>query len=190
MNHLFRECPASVSVWGELACQTFLSEYHLEFPQWLVWVFEQSNSVQCRIFCCILWAIWGDKNARVHKKVSKSGKEIVSFVHKYILELNEIETRRPKVFPVVRIVARNSEGKVLLVCSEIHKQVASAFAAEAIACRRATQLGIDMKWKNIIIEGSAEKLSLGIWNRLKQEMSDDKIGRSPKRFSDRKELWH
>ncbi|MBA0575664.1 hypothetical protein Golob_027310 [Gossypium lobatum] len=102
----------------------------------------ESTSAQCRIFCCTLWAIWGDRNAKVHKKVSKSGKEIVNFVHSYILELNEIETRRPKFFPVVSkwkhppdqyvkinfdaaydersshltlgIVARNSEGKILL----------------------------------------------------------------------------
>ncbi|MBA0880329.1 hypothetical protein Goshw_001945 [Gossypium schwendimanii] len=155
MNHLFRECPVSVS----------------------------SDPVQCRIFCCTLWAIWGDRNGRVHKKVSKSGKEIVNFVHSYIRELNEIETRRQKVFPVVSkwkhppyqfvninfdaaydersshaalgIVARNSEGKVLLACSKIHNQVASAFAAEAIACRSATQLGIDMKWGNVIIEGDS-----------------------------------
>ncbi|KAH1056870.1 hypothetical protein J1N35_034935 [Gossypium stocksii] len=53
------------------------------------------------IFCCVLWAIWGDKNTRVHKKVSRSGKEIVSFVNSYILELNEIEKRCPKVFLVV-----------------------------------------------------------------------------------------
>ncbi|MFQ6621962.1 hypothetical protein Gotur_002646 [Gossypium turneri] len=150
MNHIFRECTALVSVWRELACQIFLSEYHLEIPQWLVWVFEQSNSAQCRIFCCILWAIWGDRNARVHKKVSKSEKEIISFAHSYISELNEIETSRPKVFPVVSkwkpppdqfvkinfdatfierssssalgVVARHSEGKVLLACSKIHNQ--------------------------------------------------------------------
>ncbi|MBA0581930.1 hypothetical protein Gorai_024088 [Gossypium raimondii] len=32
------------------------------------------------------------------------------------------------------IVARNNEGTVLLSCLEIHQEVASAFAAEALAC--------------------------------------------------------
>ncbi|MBA0756448.1 hypothetical protein Gogos_020650 [Gossypium gossypioides] len=139
------------------------------------------------------------RNARVHKKVSKSGKEIVNFVHSYILELNEIETKRPKVFPVVSkwkhppdqfvkinfdaayverssqsalgIVARNSEGKVLLACSKIHNQAASAFAAEAITCRSATQLGIDMKWENIIIEGD----SLSIIKKCRTKSHDKSL---------------
>ncbi|MBA0755496.1 hypothetical protein Gogos_020604 [Gossypium gossypioides] len=172
---------------------------HYNLPEWLVWVFEQSNFAQCRIFCCTLWAIWGDRNARVHKKVSKSGKEIVSFVHSYILELNKIETRRPKVFPVVSkwkhppdqfvkvnfdaayderyshsalgIVGKNSEGKVFFACSEIHNQVASAFAAEAITCRSATQLGIDMKWENTIIEGD----SLSIIKKYKTNSQDKSL---------------
>ncbi|MBA0723099.1 hypothetical protein Golax_003708, partial [Gossypium laxum] len=41
--------------------------------------------------------IWGDRNVRVHKKVSKSGKEIVSFVNSYISELNEIDKRNPQI---------------------------------------------------------------------------------------------
>ncbi|MBA0701060.1 hypothetical protein Goari_022529 [Gossypium aridum] len=57
------------------------------FLQWLTWVFLQSSTSQCKIFCCALWAIWGDRNDRVHKKESKSGKEIGRFVNSYILEL-------------------------------------------------------------------------------------------------------
>ena len=43
------------------------------------------------------------------------------------------------------IVARDSDGNTLLSCTEIHHHVASAFAAEAIACRTATQIGRDMQ---------------------------------------------
>lgn len=52
-------------------------------------------------------------------------------------------------------MARDSEGTALLSITEIHHQVTSAFAAEAIACRIATQIGMDMQWPNIIIEGYA-----------------------------------
>lgn len=69
------------------------------------------------------------------------------------------------------IVARNSKGKVLLACSEIHNQVASAFAAEAIACRSATQLGMDMKWGNIIIEGD----SLTIIKKCRTKIQDKSL---------------
>ncbi|MBA0770154.1 hypothetical protein Gotri_018825, partial [Gossypium trilobum] len=45
------------------------------------------------------------------------------------------------------IVARDSEGKVLLSCSEIHNDVSSAFAAEAIACWKAVQVGVEKGWQ-------------------------------------------
>ncbi|MBA0819779.1 hypothetical protein Gohar_021597, partial [Gossypium harknessii] len=151
MDHLFRESPISISVWRELSCQAFLQENQLEFVQWLTWVFTKNSASQCRIFCCALWAIWGDRNDRVHKKVSKSGKRKppdqvvkINFDAAYDKKFNQA---------AVGIVARESEGKVLLSCSEIYQRVASAFAAEALACPRATQIAIDMHWEKVIIEG-------------------------------------
>ncbi|MBA0784878.1 hypothetical protein Gotri_025939 [Gossypium trilobum] len=174
MDHLFRECPASISVWRELSCQAFLQENQLEFVQWLTWLFAKNSTSQCRIFCCALWAIWGDRNDRVHKKVSKSGKVIGRFVNRYISELNEIDKNKPQTSitinkwrkppdqvvkinfdaaydknfnqAAVGIVARESEGKVLLSYSKIYQPVASTFAAEALTCRKAIQIGIDMHW--------------------------------------------
>ncbi|KAK5825314.1 hypothetical protein PVK06_020132 [Gossypium arboreum] len=52
------------------------------------------------------------------------------------------------------IVARNSEGNVLLPYSEIHQQVTSAFLAEALACRKTAQIGIDMQWPKLIIKAT------------------------------------
>ncbi|KAA3486780.1 reverse transcriptase [Gossypium australe] len=148
MNHLFRECPISKSVWEELSFSEFLKASHMEF---------------IRIFCCALWAIWGERNKRIHEKVSRSGKEIANFIDSYILELNGIEVKIPKVPPEVKrwkhppvgIVARDREGTVLLSYSVIHQQVASVFDAEAIACRIATQIDIDMQWPKLVIEGDA-----------------------------------
>ncbi|MBA0827838.1 hypothetical protein Goarm_012583, partial [Gossypium armourianum] len=62
----------------------------------------------------------------------------------------------------------DSEGNALLSITEIHHQVASAFAAEAIACRTATQIGMDMQWPNIIIEGDA----LSIIKKCKTQTND------------------
>lgn len=53
------------------------------------------------------------------------------------------------------IVARNEEGVVLLSCSEIHHGVTFAFAAEAIACQKAVQTGVEQEWPKIIIEGDS-----------------------------------
>ncbi|MFQ6648037.1 hypothetical protein Gotur_021851 [Gossypium turneri] len=144
-------------------------------------VMEENGNEE--IFCCALWAIWRERNKRVHVKANRSWKEIANFIKRYISELNGIEEKVPKILTGVRkwkhplgqfvkinfdaaydgnlcqstvgIVARDSEGNVLLSFTEIHHQVASAFAAEAIACQTATQIGIDMQWSNIIIEGDA-----------------------------------
>ncbi|MBA0879060.1 hypothetical protein Goshw_002251 [Gossypium schwendimanii] len=53
------------------------------------------------------------------------------------------------------VVARDSGGKILLSCSEIHNGVLSAFAAEAIACRKAVQVGVDHGWQALIFEGDS-----------------------------------
>ncbi|MBA0655204.1 hypothetical protein Goklo_007711, partial [Gossypium klotzschianum] len=182
-NHIFRECPVTRTVWEELLFPELLQVHHMDFVQWLTWVFEQNSTNRRRIFCCALWAIWGERNRRVHEKTNRSGKETAYFVKRYISELNEIGAKTPQVrlrgwewkYPLVQfvkvnfdaafdgnsrqsavgIVARDSDGNTLLSCTEIHHHVASAFAAEAIACRTATQIGRDMQWSNIIIEGDA-----------------------------------
>ena len=53
------------------------------------------------------------------------------------------------------IVARDREGTVLLSFEENHHRISSAFEAEAVACRKALQLVIDMKWESVIIEGDS-----------------------------------
>ncbi|MBA0815669.1 hypothetical protein Gohar_000428, partial [Gossypium harknessii] len=62
----------------------------------------------------------------------------------------------------------NDEETVLLSCSEIHQEVASAFAVKALAWRKAVQIGIEMQWLEIIIEGN----SLAIIKKCKAKSQD------------------
>ncbi|MBA0550910.1 hypothetical protein Golob_021819, partial [Gossypium lobatum] len=167
-NHIFRECPVAMKVWEELSFSELFQVPYMEFFQWLTWVFEQNTPTSRRVFCCALWAIWGERNKRVHERINRSGKEIAGFIRRYISELNGIEERVPKVTKggrkwkhppgqfvkvnfdaafdenakqsAVGIMARDSEGNALLSLTEIHHQVAPAFAAEAIACWTETQI--------------------------------------------------
>ncbi|KAA3465335.1 reverse transcriptase [Gossypium australe] len=141
------------------------------------------STEQSRLFCIALWVIWGDRNSQIHDKTNRSSKEMVSFVRSYIKELDGVKeetqiTSKVKTKwqnpsgPIVKInfdeafdertkqlasgiVARDSSGHVLISSTDLHQGVASAFAAEAIAYRKATQIAIEMQKKEVIIEGDS-----------------------------------
>ncbi|MBA0877509.1 hypothetical protein Goshw_002231 [Gossypium schwendimanii] len=146
-------------------------------------VLAQLNPCQGRLFCCTLWAIWGDRNKRIHEGKVRNGKEIANFINNYITEIIGFEKRDPRIIKENKrwkypqwefikinfdssyneslnrsasgIVARDSEGKVLLSCLEIHNDIPSAFAAEAIACWKAVQVGVEKGWQSLIFEGDS-----------------------------------
>ncbi|KAA3471387.1 reverse transcriptase [Gossypium australe] len=133
VDHLFRECPLSIEVWSHIPgvnCPQFIS---LSFVQLLTKTVDILPPDLCRIFCGALWAIWGDRNARIHKKTNKTDRHQSAS----------------------GIVARNSEGKVLVSSTSFHEMVDSAFAAEAIACREAVQIEINIQKEEIFVEGDS-----------------------------------
>ena len=71
----------------------------------------------------------------------------------------------------IGVVARDKEGLVLLSCTEVHQRVSSAFGAEAIACRKALQIGVNMQWEKVIIEGD----SLSIIRKCKTKSPDKSL---------------
>ncbi|KAA3482597.1 reverse transcriptase [Gossypium australe] len=71
--------------WGGEASREF---------SWLIWAFEQFNVHKCRLFCCALWAIWGDRNSRIHNKKVSTGTEIGNFITSYLVELDGLEVKK------------------------------------------------------------------------------------------------
>ncbi|KAG8503433.1 hypothetical protein CXB51_001382 [Gossypium anomalum] len=69
------------------------------------------------------------------------------------------------------IVAMNVEGAALCSRSEVHEEVASAFAAEAIACQKAVEMGSEMRWEDIIVEAD----SLSIVKKCKQKSRTNRL---------------
>ncbi|MFQ6668329.1 hypothetical protein Gotur_034012 [Gossypium turneri] len=138
---------------------------------------------QGRLFCCTLWAIWRDRNGRIHEEKVSNGKEIANFISNYITELTGFEKRKSVIITenkrlrhphcefikinfdsaynesqnrlALGIVARDAEGKVLLSCSKIYNDITSAFAVEAIACWKAVQIEVEKGWQSIIFEGDS-----------------------------------
>ncbi|KAA3460897.1 reverse transcriptase [Gossypium australe] len=183
VNHLFRNCPVSVIVWRDLSDTISVLLPYTEFVEWLTKVMALLSLNQCRKFCVALWAIWGDRNFRIHDKTNRSSQEIVSFIHSYIKELDGVRKVNQSISTeavkwnnppgqAVKInfdgafnertkqsasgvVARDSNGHVIITSIELYREAASAFVAEAIACRRATQIALDINREDIIIEGDS-----------------------------------
>ncbi|KAA3476902.1 reverse transcriptase [Gossypium australe] len=174
MNHLFRDCSDSVAIWKDLSDFISIELPHTEFIEWLTMVMANLSLNKCRLFCVSLWAIWRDRNSRIDEKTNRSSQEIVSFIHSYIKELEgvrkinqsisnrTVEWKNPPRKTVkinfdvgIGVVVRDSNCSVLLTSTELHKGVASAFVAEALACRRATQIALDMNREEVIIEGDS-----------------------------------
>ncbi|KAH1123131.1 hypothetical protein J1N35_006291 [Gossypium stocksii] len=201
VDPVFRVCPVTVEVWRMLTLQNILTETNLGFALWFTLVFDQLTPRNYRLFCCALWAIWGAKNTKVHEGKINTGNDIRNFVNNYIAELEGLETRKtiavnkkeswvhpPRDFLKInfdgtfdgknkvsasRVVVRNEKGAIILACSESHNRVESAFAAKAIACRAAIQVGVENNWPALIIEGD----SLTIIKKCKNKYQDrSKIG--------------
>ncbi|XP_012487873.1 uncharacterized protein LOC105801085 [Gossypium raimondii] len=136
----------------------------MEFAEWLTEVFVKNSESQCRMFCCTLWAIWGKSKAESYKSTSKWKKPPDQFVKINFDAAYDGKSKQS----AAGIVARDNEGKVLLSCSMIYKHVASPFAAEALASRKAIKTGKEMKWRKIIIEGD----SLSIIKKCRSNIPD------------------
>ncbi|KAA3481347.1 reverse transcriptase [Gossypium australe] len=183
LNHLFRECPVSAEIWRLLSDVDLTGFTNVEFSEWLTMAMVSLSQERCRLFYLALWSIWGDRNSRIHDKSARSSQEIIRFINSYLQELDGIrinisknsnEIRKWKCPPenrlkinfdgafdgknkvsASRVVVRDRRGNVIISSAVIHRGVQTAFEAEALACRRATQIALDMERKDSIIEGDS-----------------------------------
>ncbi|KAA3460257.1 reverse transcriptase [Gossypium australe] len=158
LNHLFRDCPVSDGIWRALPDMNLTSSPNLEFREWLTSVMASLTLERCRLFCIVLWSIWGDRNSRIHDKTSRSSQEIARFSNSYLQEFkinfDGAFDGRNKISSS-GVVARDSRGNVITSSAVIHRGVQNAFEVEALACRRATQVALDMEKEGSIIEGDS-----------------------------------
>ncbi|KAA3485546.1 Zinc finger, CCHC-type [Gossypium australe] len=202
MNHLFRDCPVSKEVWMFLSDLDVAVYPQEEFVDWLIRKVLFFSLTRCQIFCVALWAIWGERNSRIHEKKCRSGRETANFVIDYVKEMDGIKAKSQHTSSAVvkwqppfgqgikinfdgafdernkcamsGIVARDSSGRALLSSTKIHGAVESAFTAEALACRQAVQIALAIEQTDFVIEGD----SLTTIKKCKQR-SQDKSRISP-----------
>ncbi|KAA3475570.1 Zinc finger, CCHC-type [Gossypium australe] len=117
MNHLFRECPVTKSVWRDLSNPIYVMFPNAEFLEWLTKMLVLLPSGKCRVYCGMLWAIWGDRNSRIHNKRMEAPTW-------QILKINfdgAFDERRKQ--SASGIVVRDRNGRVLLTKSELHSRL-------------------------------------------------------------------
>lgn len=181
VDYLFREYPISVEVWSELGLPNILNRVEMDFKQWLTWVCNDCLLQQRCLFCTTLWAIWSDRNVRIHEWKICTGKDIIRFINQYYIEIDASERRKlTQGYTVAKwkgpfrsvikinfdcafdrmslrleteIVAWNADRHLLLSHLVIHVRVLSRFFAEALACIRALSTGIERGWLEITVEG-------------------------------------
>ncbi|KAA3464775.1 reverse transcriptase [Gossypium australe] len=170
LNHLFCECPVSIEVWRVLSDLDLTGFTNVEFSDWLTMVVVSLSLEKCRTFCIALWSIWGDRNSRIHEnqidQAKRSSDLFIAISKNWTDKWRHPPGSRIKInfdgafderskVSAFGVVVRGSRGNILISSVDIHRGVHAAFAAEAIACRGATQIALAMEEEGIIIEGDS-----------------------------------
>ncbi|KAA3487748.1 reverse transcriptase [Gossypium australe] len=183
MNHLFRECPVSKAVWRNMLDPDFVMFPEAEFIDWLTKVLVLLSLEKCKLYCGLLWVIWGDRNSQMYNERGRSSQEMIKFVIGYIKELDELKSVKQKTMFIEKkwrpppgqmlkinfdgafearrkcaalgVVVRDRKGRILLSKSELYNGVEYAFAAKALVCRLATITALERSREEVIIEGDS-----------------------------------
>ncbi|KAH1081692.1 hypothetical protein J1N35_021453 [Gossypium stocksii] len=151
--------------------------------EWFTWTVLNSKTEVVRIFICAIWAIWSARNKWVHESQKRFGAETANFIKKYIQELKDTERKElisdrnfklwrppPQGFLKINfdaafdkkekkscsgIIVRKPKGVVTESKEQIHTNISSSFAAEAIACLQAVNIGRELGLTHVIIEGDS-----------------------------------
>ncbi|KAA3485207.1 reverse transcriptase [Gossypium australe] len=143
------------------ALQLFYSDFYKK-----LWCMDLPTKIKIYVWK-VSWNYIPTGNARIHEKRSRSGKEIAAFTRNYVTELDGANPKVVKISKVASrwqhppyqtvkinfdgafdmkeqisasgVVVRDDKGSVIASKSRLHEKVASAFAAEALACRDAVQ---------------------------------------------------
>lgn len=118
----------------------------------------------CRVFCCAMWDIWTARNKLLHEgqhslvcwKMPKEHFVKINFDARFCKQNNK---------SCSRIIIRDDSGLVLWSKTIMHVNIHSPFVAEAMACFQAAEMGLQLGFLRVEIEGD----SLAVIRKLKEE---------------------
>ncbi|KAA3463501.1 reverse transcriptase [Gossypium australe] len=196
-EHLFRNCPVAKETWEKLGMRWSVSEKTTEFTAWVIDVFENNSLLVCRTFVCALWGIWTSRNKFIHEGENQSGGQIADFTTNYLKEIDGSKQLLPvrsthatrwkapretcmrinfdAAFnkqnreACSRLVVRNGRAEVICSKAIVNKNIPSTFAAEALACYQAIDLGVQLGLREVEIEGDSRTVIQKI-----QEKTEDR----------------
>ncbi|KAA3472099.1 reverse transcriptase [Gossypium australe] len=195
-EHLFRDCPVAKDTWERLAIAWPNLAANMDFSEVLKKIFEANSLGICRKFVCALWGIWTARNKFLHEGKMQTGSQIVDFFVKYMRELDgtkrflpessfhrnrwiapsgsrlkinfDAAFNRQRKESCTGLIVRNGNSEVICSRSIINKNIPSAFAAEALACYQALELGVQLGLRDVEVEGDSQT----VIRKLQEENED------------------
>ncbi|KAA3469669.1 reverse transcriptase [Gossypium australe] len=181
-----QECSTAKETWEKLNVTWPITEANTDFKDWIKNIFESNSLAKCRMISCALWAIWTSRNRFIHEGEIKSGSQIAYYVINYLKELDGLNMHLPvrwihkgrwvasngltvKInFDVAfnrqrnescsGIVVQNERAEGICSRTVMHANIPSVFAAEAVACLQALNLGLHLGLREVDSRSVLRKL--------------------------------
>lgn len=189
----------SREIWNQLGLSRHTVTTGLSIYEWVKKFLVQNSIPQCRTFCYGIWAIWADRNKFVHEGHLSTTLETALFIKRYLQELDGVNSKIiPNPLPRIHwqpptqnfvkinfdagydknnkracfgVVIQDFEGNVLYSKTRLHKDVPSSFAAKAMAAFDAIELGLQLGFSMIEVEGD----SLTVIRKLQDKKLDKSV---------------
>ncbi|KAA3454784.1 reverse transcriptase [Gossypium australe] len=183
-NHVFRQCPVTTETWRILNLSWIINPNIIDLWDWLTWVFDNGNNMQCRVFCCTIWFMWYSRNQFIHERKTITGRELSTKIQNYIAEIDRACDRKntydindnqrqqmqgteatilfdatydcKNATSASGLVVNGANNEWIASKSIIHTEIASSFIAEAHAGLQAVKLGISLGFQTISILGDSK----------------------------------